>query len=133
MKFDDNIKSLNEGLWDKTKARAAGAVGAVKGVGDRLAGSAIGAIGGATNNQAAVQAGQAQKQRGQAKGQISKIESYKKSAFNKINKLSEEIFKDLKDTVIGKEKSKSPSRTTTGTTPAREQLKAQFKQLYGGF
>ena len=97
MKFDDNIKSLNEGLWDKTKARAAGAVGAVKGVGDRLAGSAIGAIGGATNNQAAVQAGQAQKQRGQAKGQISKIESYKKSAFNKINKLSEEIFKDLKD------------------------------------
>jgi len=97
VKFDDSINILNEGLWDKTKARAAGAVGAVKGVGDRLAGSAIGAIGGATNNQAAIQAGQAQKQRGQARGQVSKIESYKKSAFNKINKLSEEIFKDLKD------------------------------------
>jgi hypothetical protein len=96
MKFEEHLKTINEGLWDRTKANAAGAVGAVKGVGDKIAGTAIGALGGATNNQAAVQAGQAQKQRGKSSGELAKIDSYKATAQKKINKLSEEIFNDLK-------------------------------------
>ena len=96
MKFEEHLKTINEGIWDRTKANAAGAVGAVKGVGDKIAGTAIGALGGATNNQAAVQAGQAQKQRGKSSGELAKIDSYKATAQKKINKLSEEIFSDLK-------------------------------------
>ena len=97
MKFEDSINALNEGLLDKVRTKAAGVGGKIKGVGDRLAGSAIGALGGATNNQAAVQAGQAQKQRGKSSGVLAEINKYKAIAQKKINKLSEDIFNDLKD------------------------------------
>ena len=96
MKFEDSINALNEGLLDRVANKAAGVGGAIKGVGDRLAGSAIGALGGATNNQAAVQAGQAQKQRGKSSGVLAQINNYKAKAQQKINKLSEDIFNDLK-------------------------------------
>jgi len=96
MKFEDSINALNEGLLDRVANKAAGVGDSIKGVGDRLAGSAIGALGGATNNQAAVQAGQAQKQRGKSRGVLAQINNYKAKAQQKINKLSEDIFNDLK-------------------------------------
>lgn len=95
MRFDDNIKALNEGLWDRTKARAAGAVGAVKGIGQQIAGGVKGAVAGASGNVAgAAQAAQQGKQ-GAVSGQVAKINSYKATAQQKIQKLSNEIFSDL--------------------------------------
>lgn len=96
MKFEEQLKTINEGLWDRTKARASGAVGAVKGAGQQIAGGIKGAVAGATGNIAGAAAAAQQGKQGAAKGQISKIESYKSTAQKKINKLSEEIFNDLK-------------------------------------
>ena len=95
MKFDDNINALNEGLWDRTKARAAGAVGTVKGIGNQVAGGVRGAIAGATGNVAGATAAAQQGRQGAVSGQVAKINSYKATAQEKIKKLTNEIFSDL--------------------------------------
>lgn len=95
MRFDDNINALNEGLWDRTKARAAGAVGAVKGIGNQVAGGVKGAIAGATGNVAGATAAAQQGRQGAVSGQVAKINSYKATAQEKIKKLTNEIFSDL--------------------------------------
>ena len=95
MRFDDNINALNEGLWDRTKARASGAVGAVKGIGNQVAGGVRGAIAGATGNVAAASAAAQQGRQGAVSGQVAKINSYKATAQEKIKKLTNEIFSDL--------------------------------------
>ncbi len=95
MRFDDNINALNEGLWDRTKARAAGAVGTVKGIGNQVAGGVRGAIAGATGNVAGATAAAQQGRQGAVSGQVAKINSYKATAQEKIKKLTKEIFSDL--------------------------------------
>ena len=95
MRFDDNINALNEGLWDRTKARASGAVGTVKGIGNQVAGGVRGAIAGATGNVAAATAAAQQGRQGAVSGQVAKINSYKATAQEKIKKLTNEIFSDL--------------------------------------
>lgn len=95
MRFDDNINAINEGLWDRTKARAAGAVGAVKGIGQQIAGGVKGAVAGATGNVAGAAQAAQQGQQGRAAGQVAKINSYKATAQEKIKKLTNEIFGDL--------------------------------------
>ena len=95
MRFDDNINALNEGLWDRTKARAAGAVGTVKGIGNQVAGGVRGAIAGATGNVAGATAAAQQGRQGAVSGQVAKINSYKATAQEKIKKLTNEIFSDL--------------------------------------
>lgn len=95
MRFDDNINAINEGLWDRTKARAAGAVGAVKGLGQQIAGGVKGAVAGATGNIAGAAQAAQQGQQGRVSGQVAKINSYKATAQEKIKKLTNEIFSDL--------------------------------------
>lgn len=90
------MNEINEGIWDRAKAQVAGVAGTVKGLGDRAVGSAVQGYGSITKNTAAKQAGQSLVQRGRASGEIAKIESYRNTAKQKIQKLSEEIFSDLK-------------------------------------
>jgi len=95
MRFDDNVKQLEEGLWDRTKARAAGVGGAVKGLGQRVAGGVKGAVAGATGNVAGAQAAAQQGKQGEVAGPVAKINSYKATAQQKIKKLTDEILGDL--------------------------------------
>lgn len=95
MRFDDNVKQLEEGLWDRTKARAAGLGGAVKGLGQRVAGGVKGAVAGVTGNVAGAQAAAQQGKQGAVAGPIAKINSYKATAQQKIKKLTDEILEDL--------------------------------------
>ena len=102
MKFDDNINALNEGLWDRTKARAAGAVGTVKGIGNQVAGGVRGAIAGATGNVAGATAAAQQGRQGAVSGQVAKINSYKATAQEKIKKLMrlQLVYKSMKSIKI---------------------------------
>lgn len=89
------IQNLNEGLIDRIKSKAAGAVDAVKGVGQQVKGTVQGAVAGAKGNVAGVkQAAQTVKQ-GKTAGPVAKVESYKKTAIKKFDKISNEVFNDL--------------------------------------
>ena len=89
------MNQVSEGIWDRAKAQVAGVSGAVKGIGDRAVGAAVRGYGGLTKNTAVQQAGQALSNKGKASGQIAKIENYRNTAKQKIQKLSNEIFSDL--------------------------------------
>ena len=91
----ERYQNVNEGILDRLKARGAGAVGAVKGAGNRLAATAKGTVAGMTGDVAGVQAANQQKAMGKIQGDIAKVESYRKTALSKINKLSLEIFADI--------------------------------------
>jgi len=90
-----NKEILEEGLFDRLKARGAQAVGAVKGLGAQAAGTVKGAVAGATGNVASVKAAQMQRKTGAIQGQLSKIESYKKSAVQKMSNSIDDIINDL--------------------------------------
>jgi len=91
-----NKEIIEEGLFDRLKARGAQAVGAVKGLGNQAAGIAKGAVAGVKGDTAGVQAAQQQRQAGAAQGQLAKINSYKATAMKKLDATSNEIFNDLK-------------------------------------
>lgn len=95
MKFNDNIQAIEEGLWDRTKARVAGVGGAVKGLGQRVAGGVKGAVAGATGDIAGAQAAAQQGKAGKAAGPVAKVNSYRNTAQTKIKKLTDEILNDL--------------------------------------
>jgi hypothetical protein len=88
-------KTLEEGMFDRLKARGAGAVGAVKGLGQQAMGAVKGAVAGVKGDVAGVQAAQQQRQAGAAQGDIAKVESYRTTANQKLTKLSQEIFADI--------------------------------------
>lgn len=90
-----NLEIVSEGMFDTLKARGAQAVGAVKGMGQQAAGAVKGAVAGIKGDVAGVQAAQKQKKMGAVQGDIAKIESYKKTAQKKIDKLTKEIFDDM--------------------------------------
>ena len=81
-----NKEILEEGLFDRLKARGAQAVGAAKGLGAQAAGTVKGAVAGAKGNVADVQAAQQQRKAGAIQGQLSKVESYRNSAVQKMSK-----------------------------------------------
>lgn len=91
-----NLEIVSEGMFDTLKARGAQAVGTVKGMGQQAAGAVKGAVAGMKGDVAGVQAAQKQKKMGAVQGDIAKIESYKKTAQKKIEKLTNEIFDDMK-------------------------------------
>jgi len=88
-------KTLEEGMFDRLKARGAGAVGAVKGLGQQAKGAFKGAVAGIKGDVAGVQAAQQQRQAGAAQGDIAKIESYRKTANKKIQNFTRDIFNDM--------------------------------------
>jgi len=95
MKFDEDIKAIEEGIWDRAKANVAGVGGAVKGFGQRVAGGVKGAVAGATGDIAGAKAAAQQGKMGKAAGSVAKINSYRATAQQKIKKLTDEILGDL--------------------------------------
>ena len=87
---------IEEGLFDRLKARGAQAVGTVKGLGNQAAGIAKGAVAGVKGDTAGVQAAQQQRRAGAIQGDLAKIESYRTTAMKKLDDTSQEIFNDMK-------------------------------------
>jgi hypothetical protein len=82
-----NLEIVEEGLFDRLKARGAQAVGAVKGMSQQalggaqqLAGKAVGALGGVESGKEIQQAGQKKAAQGSTMGDVAKYESYVKNA-----------------------------------------------------
>lgn len=90
-----NKQILQEGLFDRMKARGAQAVGAVKGFGNQAAGAVKGAVAGMKGDTAGVQAAAQQRQAGAIQGELAKIDSYQATATQKLQNLANEIFADL--------------------------------------
>jgi hypothetical protein len=90
-----NKQILEEGLFDRVKAKGAQAVGTVKGLGQQAAGAVKGAVAGAKGDVAGVQAAQQQQQAGKVAGSLAKIESYQATATKKLQKTANEIFADM--------------------------------------
>ena len=88
-------EKMNEGLWDRLKARGAGLKGGIKGAGQRIAGTAKGAMAGATGNIAGVQAASAQRAAGQGMGLDAKSLSLVNSHLGKLNKVLSDFENDL--------------------------------------
>lgn len=93
--FEAYQNKLEEGLFDRLKARAAGVGGTVKGIGDRIAGGVKGAYAGYQGDDEASKAAAQQGHAGKIQGDISKINSYKATAEKKIKELTSEIMNDL--------------------------------------
>lgn len=86
---------IQEGLFDRLKARGSQAVGTVKGLGQQAAGAVKGAVAGVKGDTAGVEAAQKQRQAGAAQGELAKIDSYQATATQKLQKTAEEIFADM--------------------------------------
>ena len=86
---------IQEGLFDRLKARGAQAVGAVKGLGNQAAGTVKGAVAGATGNVAGVEAATKQRVAGSVQGELAKARSYKQTAVTKITNSINDVIKDL--------------------------------------
>lgn len=86
---------VEEGLWDRLKARGAGAVGSAKGLGQRVGGMAKGAMAGMRGDTEGVQAAQAQQQSGASMGLNARAISLVQSYSNKITKLVSSLRNDL--------------------------------------
>jgi hypothetical protein len=118
---------IEEGLFDRLKARGAQAVGTVKGLGNQAAGIAKGAIAGAKGNIADVQAAQQQRQAGAAQGDLAKIESYRTTAIKKLDATTQEIFNDLKR--LGINLNKIPAKSINAF---KNQLNKSFDTITTG-
>lgn len=94
--FEKYQEQVNEGILDRLKSRGASAVGTVRGAGQRVAGAAKGAVAGIKGDVAGVKAGQRLQSAGKIQGDLAKIESYRNTAMQKISKLTNEIFSDIK-------------------------------------
>lgn len=91
-----NQEIVQEGMFDRLKAKGAGVIGAAKGLGQQATGAYKGAVAGLKGDVPGVQAAQLQKKAGAIQGKVAKVESYRKTAEQKLNKVSNEVFEDLK-------------------------------------
>jgi hypothetical protein len=93
--FEAYNKRLNEGLFDRAKATAAGMGGAIKGAGSRLAAGAQGAVAGLTGNVAAAQAAGQKGAAAKQMAQDAKVQSIVNSHSQKIKKAINDYTGDL--------------------------------------
>ena len=93
--FEAYNKRLNEGLFDRAKATAAGIGGAIKGVGSRLAAGAQGAVAGLAGNVAAAQAAGQKGAAAKQMAQDAKTQSIVNTHSQKIKKAINDYTGDL--------------------------------------
>jgi len=90
----EKYNEIHEGIFSRGKAQVAGAVGAVKGLGDRIAGTVKGGMAGLKGDVKGVKTANAQRQAGANAGMNAKVESYKKTVNDKIENLMNEFKTD---------------------------------------
>lgn len=88
-------EQLNEGFFDRVKAKGAGVVGDIKGLGQQAKGYVKSAVAGVKGDTQGVVDAQQQVKKGKTVGKIAKVSSYKKTALKKIDALTAEITNDL--------------------------------------
>lgn len=88
-------KNLEEGLFDRLKARAAGVGGSIAGAGSRVAGAVKGAAAGLRGDEEGAKAAAQQGLQGKIQGDVAKINSYRATAEKKIRDLTNEIINDM--------------------------------------
>jgi hypothetical protein len=93
--FEDVIKRIEEGLFDRIKAQGAGTVGAIQGLKQRAQGAVQGAIAGARGDVSGFKAAKKLSAQGAAAGEVAKIQSYKEIANKKLQQTLNEIVVDL--------------------------------------
>ena len=93
--FEDIIKRIEEGFFDRIKAQGAGTVGAMQGLKQRAQGVVQGAIAGAKRDVAGVEAAKKLSAQGAAAGEVAKIQSYKEIANKKLQQTLNDIVVDL--------------------------------------
>ena len=93
--FEDIIKRIEEGFFDRIKAQGAGTVGAMQGLKQRAQGVVQGAIAGAKRDVAGVEAAKKLSAQGAAAGEVAKIQSYKEIANKKLQQALNDIVVDL--------------------------------------
>ena len=86
---------VNEGVWDRLKARTSQAGGAIGGAMSGIGGVAKGAYAGATGDVAGVNAATSQRNLAANQSEISKLTSYQSSLTQKLDNLKAEILNDL--------------------------------------
>lgn len=124
----EKYNELHEGLFDRAKANVAGAVGAVKELGNRVGGAVKGAVAGATGNVQGAQAAAAQGQQGANAGTLAKIQSYRNTAHVKFKKLADETFADLQKLGIDLKKV-SPNTINTFTSALSKSFDALIQNI----
>lgn len=94
---DSNEKQqiLEEGLWDRVKARGAGAIGSIKGLGKRVSGAVKSGAGAWTGNQAKMQAGAQTAAAGAAMGLDAKTLSLANNHMKKIKAAIADFQNDM--------------------------------------
>ena len=93
--FENVIKRIEEGFFDRIKAQGAGTVGAMQGLKQRAQGVVQGAIAGAKRDVAGVEAAKKLSAQGAAAGEVAKIQSYKEIANKKLQQALNDIVVDL--------------------------------------
>jgi hypothetical protein len=93
--FENVIKTIEEGFFDRIKAQGAGAVGAMQGLKQQTQGVVQGAIAGIKRDVAGVEAAKKLSDQGAASGEVAKIQSYKEIANKKLQATLNEIVVDL--------------------------------------
>jgi uncharacterized protein YjbJ (UPF0337 family) len=93
--LEEKYNKLEEGLWDRMKARGAGAIGSAKGLGNRFTGAAKAGAGTFTGNKDLQAAGQQQAQVGKSYGIDAKAGSLMKSHIAKIQKAVADFQNDV--------------------------------------
>lgn len=110
----EKYSEVNEGFMDRLRARASGAVGAVKGLGQQAGGYAKAAYAGIKDDREALGAAHQQIQAGKIQGEKSKISSYRDTALSKIDALDQEIRNDLQKLGIPANMSEQAMKTFRG-------------------
>lgn len=93
--FEETIKRIEEGFFDRIKAQGAGTVGAIQGLKQRAQGAVQGAVAGVKGDVAGVKAAKKLSAQGAAAGEVAKIQSYREIANKKLQQTLNEIVVDL--------------------------------------
>lgn len=88
-------EQMDEGFLDRVKANVSAGKSGLKGLGQRIAGTAKGALAGAKGDTAGVQAAQQQVQQGKAMGMNPKVVSIANTHIAKIEKAINDLNNDL--------------------------------------
>jgi len=128
--LQEAYEHVQEGVFDRLKAKTAGVIGGAKGLGQQAAGLAKGAVAGATGNVAGVEAATAQRAAGSVQGMDAKSLSLVNGYLGKINKAFTGLETDLRKLGMDVEVIR---QTNPEAAAALTSVKSALAQLTGTF